>query len=296
MKDKGHMSKPYFIDKEINILTGQKALEALREENDVPYLSKDKGVVRVTTERWKKAQECERNHWLKRGIKTANDRNDYHYKQFDGYEQIRNKSFHSMLEIGCGPFTNSRMIAGLCNVANCTLLDPLIYDYLNHPFCFYSDKYLFSEYVPFLGKVIRKILPFLFRLYLNILSRKTKIKELLNITGETISLRDQYDLVIMINVIEHCYDVELVFQNILKIVQKDGYFIFEDKYYDYENILSTIKNSYDTAHPLKVDRKVVEQFLKENFEVIYKRIQTNTMIFEGENILWEDVYYIGRKK
>ena len=289
------MPIPYFIDKEINILTGQKAIEALREENDVQYLSNDKGVVKVTAERWKKAQECERNHWLKKGIKTANDRNDYHYKQFDGYKQIKNKTFRSLLEIGCGPFTNSRMIAGLCTVGKCTLLDPLIHEYLNHPFCYYTDDYLFSEYVPWLGKVTRKLFPVFFRLYLNIFSRKTKIGELFNCTGETIPVKEQYDLVVMINVIEHCYDVELLFHNILTIVPPGGYFIFEDKYYDHQRVLSTLKNGYDAAHPLKVDRNVIDQFLSANFEVVYKRIQTNTMVFEGENILWEDVYYIGKR-
>ncbi len=290
------MAKPVFIDKEINVFTGEKAIEALRKENDAKYLSKDKGIVKVTAERWEKAQECEKNHWLKKGIRSANDRNDYHFEQFDKYKVIKNRTFRSMLEIGCGPFTNSRIIAGLCKVTNCSLLDPLIYEYLKHPFCFYSDKYLFSEYVPLLGKVIRKIFPFAFRLYLRILSRKTKIKELINSAAETIPLSNRYDLITMINVIEHCYDVELVFQNILKIIHKDGYFVFEDKYYDHEQIRNTAKNSYDAAHPLRVDRKVIEKYLQENFEVVYKRIQANSMIFEGENILWDDLYFVGKKK
>jgi SAM-dependent methyltransferase len=289
------MTKPFFIDKNIHVFTGDQAREALQKESDSKYLCKGRGVVKVAAERWQKAQECEKNHWLRMGIKSANDRNDYHSIQFSNYNAIKNRTFHSMLEIGCGPFTNSRIIAGLCNVSQCSLLDPLILEYLHHPFCSYSKKYLFSEYIPFLGKAVRKILPFTYPVYLRMLSRKIKIKELLSIAAETISIENAYDLVIMINVIEHCYDIELVFQKILQIMRAGALFVFEDKYYEHEQIRLAVENSYDAAHPLRVDRKVIDDFLRKNFEVMYKRIQTNTMEFAGETILWDDVYYIGRR-
>lgn len=56
-----------------------------------------------------------------------------------------------------------------------------------------------------------------------------------------------------------------------------------------------VRKSYDAAHPLKVDRKIIENYLYENFEVVYKRIQTNNMFFEGEKIQWDDIYFIGKK-
>ena len=34
----------------------------------------------------------------------------------------------------------------------------------------------------------------------------------------------------------------------------------------------------------------------ENFEVVYKRIQTNSILFEGEKNLWDDIYFIGKKR
>lgn len=175
-------------------------------------------------------------------------------------------------------------------------MDPLIYDYLKHPFCSYNKKYLLSEYFPLLGKIISRVSPNLYRLYLNTLTRKINIKELLNIPAEIIPLNNNYDLVTMINVIEHCYDAEQVFQNILKTTKEGSYFIFSDKFYNNEQTINDLKFGYDAAHPLKVDRKVIETFLYDNFEIIYKRIQTNSMILEGEKFLWDDIYFVGKKK
>ena len=104
-----------------------------------------------------------------------------------------------------------------------------------------------------------------------------------------------YDLVTMINVIEHCYDVNLVFENILKITHKDSYFVFEDKFYTAEDTEKLVIMKYDAAHPLQVDRKTIENFLDKNFEAVYKKIQTNSLSLEGEKIIWDDIYFIGKK-
>lgn len=289
-------ANPYFIDKDINILTGEQALEALQKENDSKFLTKESGVIKVSAERWKLAQECERNHWLKKGIKTGNDRNDYHYMQFNQYKDISSIEFNSMLEIGCGPFTNSRIVAKVCKINSCSLLDPLILDYLKHPFCYYNNNFLYSEYFSILGKIVRKTVPKLFKLYLNLLSKKTKVNKILAAPAEQIALDTKYDLISMINVIEHCYDAELVFQNILNIGNKGSYFIFEDKFYDHQLIEESLKTGYDAAHPLKVDRKIIEKFLYNNFETVYKRVQTNSYNFEGDTIVWDDIYFIGKRK
>lgn len=114
--------------------------------------------------------------------------------------------------------------------------------------------------------------------------------------AEEMSASNKYDLVIMINVIEHCYDAELVFQNILDSTNEDSYFVFADKLYNHEKVKNAVKTGYDAAHPLKVDEKVIDKFLNGNFEVVYKRIQTNSMFLEGEKQLWDDIYFIGKRK
>jgi SAM-dependent methyltransferase len=288
--------KPYFIDKNINILTGNKALDALSKENDENFLSDDKGVIKVSSERWKKAQYCERKHWLEIGLKSNDDRNQYHSKIFNNYENIKNEVFDNVLEIGCGPFTNLRIIAKFCKIKECSLLDPLVFDYLEHPFSSYNKDYLFSESFPLLGKIVSKIFPNYYKFYLKNLSQKIIINELLNIPVEKLPLTKKYDLVTMINVIEHCYDIQKIFQNILEITKKGSYFIFSDKLYNHTQISKEIKIGYDAAHPLKVDKQVVETFLYDNFEITHNKIQNNTMNMDGETFLWDDIYFIGKRK
>jgi SAM-dependent methyltransferase len=287
--------KPYFIDKNINICSGDEALEALKNENDIIFLNDGKGVVKVTIERWHKAQACEKKHWMIKGIKSANDRNDYHYEQFDKFRILKQLKFNSAIEIGCGPFTNARIIGRKCKINKITLLDPLLCEYLGHPFASYNEKYLYSEYYPIVGKVIRHFLPYIFKKYQNLFARKIKIQEILNLAAEKIQNFKQYDLVIMINVLEHCYDIEEIFSNILKISQDNAYFIFEDKLYDSEKVKNELMIGYDAAHPLKVDSKIIEKFLDNNFRQIYKRIQSNSINIDGEKITWDDIYFIGEK-
>jgi SAM-dependent methyltransferase len=289
------MKKPIFIDGKINILTGNQAIEALRRKNDKQFYNENKGVVRVSLERWKTAQACEKKHWMVKGLKYANDRNDYHFEQFNRYKDIKNKTFNSMLEIGCGPFTNTRIIASVCNIEKCSLLDPLIFDYINHPFCSYDQRYLYSEFFPLMGKIIRKFIPFAFKSYQKILTQKISIKNLFNSPFEKMIPDSTYDLVAMINVIEHCYDAGLVFQNILQITDKDSYFVFEDKIYNAAETKNMIEIKYDAAHPLNIDRMTIEKFLYENFDTVFKRIQPNSLKLEGEEIIWEDIYFIGKR-
>jgi len=201
-----------------------------------------------------------------------------------------------LLEIGCGPFTNSRLISSICKINSCSLLDPLIDDYLNHPYCAYNKELLFSEKFPFVGKVIRKIIPNVYKYYRTVLSNKVKIVELLNYPAERLDTSRKYDLIVMINVIEHCYDLELILRNILDTTHNNSFFIFEDKFYNYKQVENELKISYDAAHPLKVDRRIIEEYLNDNFETVYKRIQTNSFVFEGEKVVWEDVYFIGARK
>jgi SAM-dependent methyltransferase len=239
---------------------------------------------------------CEKKHWMVNNLETANDRNDYHFVQFNKYKAIQKKIFHSMLEIGCGPFTNARVITGICNINYCSLLDPLANEYLNHNFSYYDNKYIFSEYIPKIGKIVRKFFPTMFKSYLKLASHKTKIRNFYNIPAEHLPTNDKYDLITMINVIEHCFDVRKIFQNILKVSIAGSYFIFSDKLYEHDKIQELAENSYDAAHPIKVDRRVIEKYLNDNFNSIYKRVQYNSAFFEGEKIQWDDMYFIGIRK
>ncbi|MBK8020935.1 MAG: hypothetical protein IPK19_05765 [Chloroflexi bacterium] len=59
------MTKKYHIDEQVNVLTGAAAEDALKAENDELFLSADRGIVQVSSERWQKAQRAERRHWMR---------------------------------------------------------------------------------------------------------------------------------------------------------------------------------------------------------------------------------------
>ena len=295
------MKDPLFIDKNVNILTGKEAEDALNRENDQKYITKESGIVCVTQERWNNAQEAELNHWMVKGIKAKNDRNDKHYFGFDGYRVLRGKTFNTAIELGCGPFTNMRFIGFVCNINKCALLDPLADKYLNHAYCSYNDKYLFLQ--DFFGHSLRSnVFNRLKNKFPGIMKKfdfgkKISLSNLITEPIENMPTGQIYDLVVIINVIEHCFDINKVFDKILSITTDGGYFVFHDKFYEHESVVETIKTRYDTAHPLKVDKNVLNSFFEQYFEELYKCVKREHFLnlLNKKDVL-DTLYYIGKRK
>ena len=83
------------------------------------------------------------------------------------------------------------------------------------------------------------------------------IDKLYDCAFEDINSEVKFDLMVIINVIEHCYDIELFFQKVLKLLDNSGVIIFEDKLFDLEKTKEDINTVYDAAHPLKVNKELV---------------------------------------
>jgi SAM-dependent methyltransferase len=290
--------KEYFINENVKFLTGQNAKKALEAKNDEEFISQDKGITKVSQSRWKEAQRAESVHWMKRGIGSVQDRNDLHAANFDYYRVLCSSQFKNVIELGCGPFTNLRIISTKCKIFQCALLDPLIKDYLSHPFCSYSEKYLYLESKSLFGRLLRRLSPKIHRVVQNALRYRIPVSEIMSNPIESMPTDELYDMVILINVIEHCYDVSVVFQKILDITTEGSMIIFHDKYYEHKEVVNKAKITYDAAHPLKVDKNLIDEFLNNNFNAIYKNVQKHTEPAEwlGETLIWEEVYYIGKKK
>jgi hypothetical protein len=290
------MAKKFFIDEEVNILTDKEAEAALKRENDQAFLSATEGVTKVSVERWQKAQYAERKHWMQLGRSVANDRNDDHSQHFDHYSALQGVKLSSVIEMGCGPFTNLRLIATKCTVEKCTLLDPLIESYLKHANCTYTRQWLFltniENFPTKIGRQLTKLVRQVVKQFK--IGRKLPITQLIATPIETMPTDSHYDLTILINVIEHCYDIQTVFDNILKVT--DRYIIFHDKYYDHATVAETVQIQYDAAHPLRVDRKVIDTFLEEHFTPLYRVINDQIGIVEDIETTWQAIYYIGERK
>lgn len=281
------------IDGDVKILKGDEARDAIQSENDRRYVSDNQGILSVPIERWSLAQKAEKKHWMEYGRNALNDRNDIHLSCFEEYTSVSGQSFRHAIELGCGPFTNLRFIGTKCSISKCDLLDPLIDDYLLHPHCRYDKHYLRTERTSknYLDKMVN---------ILNIITKrnanKIAIDTLYSTPIEKFNVEKKYDLLVINNVIEHCYDVNKVFQVIDTILEKNGVLIFTDKCYTHEKVKADLDVVYDAAHPLRVDRSVFDSFLGSKFNELFSSIISEEVSVAGMNMKFENLYFIGRKK
>ena len=285
-----------FVDEHLNIITGQRAIELIQEREALP-IDSEKGIIKVDQKRWQEAQRYERRTWME-GLATMSDRNEYHDEKLNRYEALKGKSFASAIELGCGPFTNMRKILTRCSIGDIHLLDPLANDYLEHPFCRYREKKLGgitkTSLIPWSA---RSGLKHPLRFY------KHKWNEWMigGLSGRPVTLHassiedftppQTYDLCVMINVIEHCLDIERIFSKVLEMTSTESYFIFADKIYNAREETESATYQFDAGHPLRVDYSVIREFLETHFDAIL-----DTAVSEGEGTsARKDFYYIGKR-
>lgn len=291
--------KHLFIDENVNILVDEEAEQALAQDNDSGFFVEGRGIPRVTEERWRSAQRAEKKHWMVLGEGADDDRNYEHLEAFDGYRALGGRTFGRAIELGCGPFTNLRIIGDVCRVRSCDLLDPLIREYMDHPHCSYRDGRIRVENTripptvrPYLKRVAGRLGPTAtWPLYRGTIP----IVEAMPIPIEKLAPTRQYDLVTMINVVEHCYNINLVLRHLGAITPRDGILVLHDKYYDAQATEARLASHYDAAHPLQVDRSVIDRFLTENFSPLFYRVVRVASEFTGRDMSADYYYYIGRR-
>ena len=70
------------------------------------------GIHEIDQTRWKAAQEFELE-FARRSAQSGDDYNHWWSVTFDGYHVLRGRHLPSVLEVGCGPHTNLRLILPL---------------------------------------------------------------------------------------------------------------------------------------------------------------------------------------
>ncbi|MGN6370808.1 MAG: class I SAM-dependent methyltransferase [Phycisphaerae bacterium] len=243
------MAEAWFVDEGVNILRGAAAEAAIRDRSDARHLVPGKGIVRIPAERWKIAQTFERTGWMEKWRGTSDDRNLLHAEACNHYHALAGRRFEHAIELGCGPFTNIRVIADIADIAKTTLLDPLMASYLELPKCRYSRTELRTHSA----------------------SRVIPIAETMICPIEEMPVENRrYDLVVMMNVIEHCFDVQKIFEKILAITAPGAIFVFHDAIYDADKTASVVKGHYyEAGHPLMVAFPLLQAFMKDHFETLH---------------------------
>ncbi len=291
----------FYIDEHIRVYEGREAAERLRARSDLARLDPATGVTRVDEERWQEAQRYERRTWLERGRLVLSDRNEYHRERFAGYAPLRGRSFRRAIELGCGPFTNMRLILEHCRAERIHLLDPLIEDYLRHPACRYRGGRLGG-----LAQLRPAQLPAAARRPLGFLAAAANAVRVGGLRGRPVVLEPapiegfqtdhRFDLVVMINVLEHCRDAGAVLDKILQISAPGGVFVFHDVLYDAEELRRTLSTSYDAGHPLRVAQPVLREFLGRHFEPLMSAEYRVAQTFRGAVLDRRELYYIGVRR
>ena len=289
------MDKRLYVTKEIEILTGEEAKQALNQESDKKFYHQGRGVDKVTLQRWQIAQSYEKKTWMERALTASDDRNTDYVSAFNRYRDLRHLTFKNAIELGCGPFTNLRLIAWVCKIQQCTLLDPLAIEYLNHPHVFYNSKYLFRDSRFFFGRLARRrFLRGFFKVLPRGLFGKVAVREIIPKPIEMMPVHEKYDLIVMLNVLEHCYDIDSIFDRIRSIALKGAYFVFRDKYYDDAKVSQDVEVVYDAGHPLRVPKEMLDNFLQRNFQQVFREVVKVSFQFKGMDRSYEVLNYIGR--
>jgi SAM-dependent methyltransferase len=274
-------SKQLFIDETVTVHQGQDAAQRLAAHNDLRFFEPGKGIARVDRARWEEAQRYERRTWMELNRGAVEDRNQVHAARFAGYEALAGRAFPRAIELGCGPFTNLRHVLEVANVGEVHLLDPLAKSYLDHPGCRYRGGYLSAE-PRFPGTRLRT-------------GRARSVKL------EPCSIEDyrpdgRFDLVVMVNVLEHCQDAEAVLARVDELLVPGGTFVFHDTFIVPDRLEEVMHALYDAGHPIRLDRRLVEGWLAPRFLPRWRaEVRASEQAGELELPL-ELVYFIGDRR
>jgi len=226
------------------------------------------GVPMISANRWKRAQAAEQDSW--KGNENDNDRANEHLDGFDKYTKMPN-DLKNLLEVGCGPWTQSSFMLkqrDTFQLNTITLWEPSLLFYVqNTPTCAYKTGQL--------------------RNYSTIL---------VNAPGEYLLLREQYDTVVMINVLEHVQNALQILENLYNSLKPGGILVLSDRWWDNYNFYGQLINDEFLGkdrmyHPIRMKKGIFDHFMS-LFDPIFENWVAQAFVSRGAT----GIYFIGTKK
>jgi len=200
--------------------------------------------------RWAKAQRFEFNLWASSG--GSDDRISTHLEGYKKFSALApNVNLGSLLEIGCGPYTQTKGLLSTlpdANVTKITLFDPSVNEYVAKvKNCAYSSGRL-AKYPHGSG-------------FWHFPLETTK-----NMPTHT-----EFDTVLSFNVITHVENGYTWLEDLYKTVKSGGLLLFSDYWYDgtHENFWFVPDAYY---HPVRPFRKVYDYFFT-RFDLVYEHVE-----------------------
>lgn len=241
------------------------------EKNDFQSITK------VSSEDWVIAQEYESNTWVINNRRNGylkivykfikalrqpshfwemlisadfycgDDWNYWWMKQFDNYQMLP-KNIERSLEVGSGPYSNTRLISRLISIKEVYCTDPLMDVYETFKNTWLSEN-----------------------------NRTGKIKASKG-KAEKIDFPDNYfELVICNNVLDHVEDANQCLAELRRVLKPGGHLILGQELTDDEDMQKD-EIAHDVGHPIKLDAKFLDDFVDVSFSTRLKKILTR---FEG---------------
>jgi len=100
-----------------------------------------------------------------------------------------------------------------------------------------------------------------------------------------------YDLVVLINVLEHCWDADAVLRNIDLMMRSGGTLVFAEVAFDRDDLGAVSNRQRDAAHPLRVLESTVTEFLARYRPSFHSRVATSAGLYRNCTMH----YFIGEK-
>jgi len=194
---------------------------------------------KCSEEEWEIAQHTEFNVWGGYNVGDGDDWSEYWKTHINNYDDIKGKHFENVIEVGCGPFgKNLSRVLDLITYKNLYVLDPLL------------DKYTHNG-----------------RSGIHNMCESLNIEKLSIPLEEYTEHKNKMDLIICNNVLDHCYDADVCFDNMYESLTSGGILIFGNDLKDEADI----NIARDAMHPIMLQ----ENYLKEKFSkytVIFQKI------------------------
>jgi ubiquinone/menaquinone biosynthesis C-methylase UbiE len=208
----------------------------------------------VPAETWKTAQNWEREFWLREQKNLAkygknqiwkllslfgvvekyrgDDDNQWWAKCFDDYRFLP-PSVENMIEVGCGPYTNARLVVKACTPRHLFLSDPLIHTYVRFKMTMVREMY--KTFGCYMDDHPLEDLPF----------------------------RDSYfDVAVMINVLDHVQDAAACMETLIRIVKPGGYVIVGQDLTNDEDFRAH-PDGMRTGHPITLDAEWFQPYFND---------------------------------
>ncbi len=253
---------------------------------------KTSSIIKTTEPDWQDAQKYEENTWVvnnrrnsipkimvkfARALKKpkyffqllkfrdfycGDDWNFWWMEKMDDYRALPDKMDRA-LEVGCGPYTNIRLISKLKKIGEIVCTDPLMDVYKNFT-----------------------------HTWVSVMSKKGKVKAMKGMC-EQIDFADGYfDLVVCNNVLDHVLDAEKGLLEMHRVLKPGGFFVFAQDLTDEAGIQKKEKHE---GHPIRLDHQYLDAFFADKYEPAFK-----DMLSREESRVFDDYYgtylLIGKKK